>query len=119
MTNGPVRYLDVCAMAQHANVGINLTPDAVYPYGGVSCKVYDYLAAGLRVVTEPNAATDGDLVAVRGGTVVDWHNPEAVHVAILSDLSRTYYRSELRQRALARFSFADQARLLASHMGCT
>lgn len=111
---GPVDYQAVCRFAQHASVGLNLTPAPDFERMGVSCKVYDYAAAGLPVVSEPNPASDGDVVALGAGVVVPWGDADAIHEALLATIHAPHDRDALRRHALVRFSWAQQARLLAA-----
>lgn len=114
--HGPVRYTDGCRMMQHATVGLNLTP-AVRDLIGVSCKLYDYIAMGLPVVSEPSRASDGDLAAVDGNRMVPWNDPPALLAATIDLLKGAdVTRADMRAHALARFSWESMVKVIVGSL---
>lgn len=119
MGQGPVVYSDCARMMQHATVGVNLVPRANHATMGTSCKVYDYLGAGLRIVSEPSPACDDDIEALHAGVVVPWGDTPAM-VQAVGDLVRggaVAGRSDLAARALERCSWRRTAEIVVSMLG--
>lgn len=124
--DGPVGRPEIWPFLLHADVGINLvTP--VYRGSGLEswrgwdaniavlyCKLYDYLSAGLPVVTEPGAPNVGDVIALGAGRVVE---RERFADTIAAEVAKPRDRALIRNTAQIYGGWDVQARELARVLG--
>lgn len=105
MGHGPVRYGDHFPYLVHAQVGLNFTLQ--FPMDVVSCKLYDYLGSGLRVVAEDGMPNNGDVVTLRAGSIVPFNEPETFCRAVASESRLRHDRALAVERAHAMCSWDD------------
>lgn len=113
---GPVVYSDAVRMMQHADVGVNLVPRKKHLTIGTSCKVYDYLGAGLRVVSETSPACDGDVLAL-GGSVCPWGDTQAMATKVRAMLDQPHDRVALATKARQACSWRLAAERVLGYCG--
>jgi hypothetical protein len=66
--HGPIYRKDLYRFLYHARIGLNFV-HAIGPF--LYCKIYDYLAAGLPVLTEYGAPNSGDILQLHAGQIID------------------------------------------------
>lgn len=113
--HGPVAYgPNLFSALLHADAGLSLCLS--YGRTSIACKVYDYLGAGLPVVSEGGDPTDWDLTGTGAGWLVQPGNIDVMASAVRSCMGAPLDRKVLRERALRLGTWPASARLLVAYL---
>lgn len=112
--HGPVRYGDHFPFMIHADVGLNWVEGQ--SWAAISCKLGDYLGAGLPCVSEAGVPNNGDIVTLNCGEIVPQGDTEVMREAILRQVAIGHDRAAIRQAARAMGTWEDHAAILDGHL---
>lgn len=112
--HGPVRYGDHFPFLIHADVGLNWVQGQ--GWSPISCKIADYMGAGLATVSEAGVPNNGDIITLNCGCVVPQGDTPAMHKAIFEQAAIKRDREAIRRAARALGTWNDSAELIDLHL---
>ena len=98
----------------HAKVGLNISANSGMDI--IHSKITEYLAAGLKVVTDEGPPNAGDVLALHAGCVTPHGDVGAMLAAVKREGAKVWDRQALQESAWSLGSYESAARIVESYL---